>query len=56
MSKRSHARTYVRDLAAGGRYSFTSYEARQALGASVAAVKLALLRLIREGELASPAR
>ena len=51
-----HARDYVRDLAAAGRYSFNSSEARQVLGTSVAAVKLALLRLIRKGELASPAR
>jgi predicted transcriptional regulator of viral defense system len=53
---RDYARGYVRDLAALGRYSFSSAEARQVLGGSAAAVKLALLRLMRERELASPAR
>jgi len=53
---RLHARDYVRDLAASGRYGFASSEAQRALGVSVDAVKLALHRLIREGELAAPAR
>jgi predicted transcriptional regulator of viral defense system len=51
-----HASDYVRGLAAKGVYSFTSKDARAALGASPAAVKLALLRLNREGIVASPAR
>lgn len=55
-SKRVHARGYIRDLAAAGRYSFTSSDAQAALGVSAAATKLALHRLIRDGELASPAR
>ena len=54
--ERSRASDYIRNLAAGGRYSFTSVEARKALGVSAAAAKLALHRLIREGEVASPAR
>jgi predicted transcriptional regulator of viral defense system len=54
--ERSRASDYIRNLAAGGRYSFTSEEARKALGVSPAAAKLALHRLIREGEVASPAR
>lgn len=53
---RQSARSYIRDLAASGRYSFTSTEARTALSVSVDAVRLALHRLIREGEIASPAR
>jgi predicted transcriptional regulator of viral defense system len=55
-SSRPHARTYIRDLAASGHYSFTSNEARTALNVSAAAAKLALHRLSREGEIASPAR
>ena len=54
--ERSRASDYIRNLAAAGRYSFTSEEARKALGVSAAAAKLALHRLIREGEVASPAR
>lgn len=50
------AHTYIRNLAASGRHSFTSSEAHSALGTSTAAVKLALHRLIRQGELASPGR
>lgn len=53
---RANARSYIRDLAASGRYSFTSTEARTALSVSVDAVRLALHRLIREEEIASPAR
>jgi predicted transcriptional regulator of viral defense system len=51
-----HARSYIRDLAASGRYSFTSPEARAVLGVSADAAKVSLHRLIREGEIASPAR
>src|SRR5687767_6455670 len=50
------ARSYIRDLAASGHYSFTSDEARAALRVSADATKLALHRLIRDGEVASPAR
>ena len=53
---RPHASDYIRDLAASGRYSFTSAEARKALGVSAAAAKLALYRLLRAGQVASPAR
>lgn len=55
-SRNLNARTYTRKLAATGHYSFTSAEAQHALGVSAAATKLALYRLMREGELASPAR
>ncbi|MBU6296960.1 MAG: type IV toxin-antitoxin system AbiEi family antitoxin [Alphaproteobacteria bacterium] len=51
-----HARDYAADLAASGRYSFSSQEARRALGVSADAAKLALNRLIKQGVLASPAR
>jgi predicted transcriptional regulator of viral defense system len=53
---RPHARDYVTDLAGKGRYSFSSAEARQALGVSPAAVKLALSRLAKQRLIASPAR
>lgn len=55
-SGRLHARSYILNLAAVGRYSFTSSEAQSVLGVSAAAVKLALNRLTHEGGLASPAR
>jgi predicted transcriptional regulator of viral defense system len=55
-SHRPRARDYVAALAAAGRYGFTSGEAREALGASADAVKLALNRLIRHQMIASPAR
>jgi predicted transcriptional regulator of viral defense system len=51
-----HVRDYVSDLAARGRYSFTSEEAREALGVSADAAKLALNRLSKQGAVASPAR
>lgn len=51
-----HARRYIRDLVASGRYSFTSSDARAALGVSANATRVSLHRLIREGEIASPAR
>jgi len=54
--ERPTTRSYIRDLAASGRYTFTSSEARTALSVSADAVRLALHRLIQEGEIASPAR
>lgn len=53
---RLRARDYISGLAASGRYSFASGDARKALGVSADAAKLALNRLIREKEIASPAR
>lgn len=50
------AKDYVDQLASRGRYHFTSREARQALGVSADAAKLALNRLSRQGLIASPAR
>lgn len=50
------AKDYVEALAARGRYHFTSSEAREAMGTSAAATKLALNRLRRQGLLAMPAR
>jgi predicted transcriptional regulator of viral defense system len=49
-------RDYIRGLAASGRYSFSSDEARVALGTSAAAAKLALHRVAQDGDVASPAR
>ena len=46
----------VGDLAARGRYHFTSSEVRSALGVSEAAARQALSRLAAKGEIASPAR
>jgi predicted transcriptional regulator of viral defense system len=54
--KRLSARDYVRGLASRGRYHFTSREAQEALSVSPAATKLALNRLSRQGQIASPAR
>lgn len=51
-----HMRDYVSGLAARGRYSFTSEEARAALGVSADAAKLALNRLAKHEAVASPAR
>src|SRR5882724_4388599 len=51
-----HAREYITNLAASGRYHFVSGEARSALGTSAAAVKLALNRLAKQKIIASPAR
>lgn len=48
------ARQYLDRLAAGGRYHFSSAEARSALGPTAA--KFALQRLARQGAIASPAR
>lgn len=50
------ARDYLASLAAAGRYDFTSREAQTALGVSAAAAKLALNRLAKQGQIASPAR
>ena len=52
----SKARDYVGGLAARGRYHFTAAEMRQSLGVSPAAAKQALLRLAKQGQVASPAR
>lgn len=51
-----NAKDYLTHLAAGGRYHFTSPEARQALGVSASAAKLALNRLAKQKLVASPAR
>lgn len=50
------ARQYVENLTAAGRYHFRSNEAQAALGISVAAAKVALNRLAKQGSIASPAR
>lgn len=50
------ARQYIEDLAASGRYSFTSREAQPSLRVSADASKLALNRLSKQGLIASPAR
>lgn len=52
----SNARTFIADLAAQGRYHFAIADARASLGVSQAAAKLALLRLGKQGLIASPAR
>ena len=51
-----HARDVIADLAARGRYCFTSYELRSALGCTPTAARQALARLAAKGEVASPAR
>lgn len=50
------ARDYLTSLAANGRYCFTMSDARRALGGSVVAVRAALRRLTRRGEIACPYR
>lgn len=50
------ARTLIARLAAEGRYHFTTDEARASLGVSAAATRLALNRLAKQGQIASPAR
>lgn len=57
-SRRSHptARQYVESLASRGRYSFTSSDAKAALGVSANAAVLALNRLAKQGQIASPVR
>jgi len=54
--QRQHARDYIANLAATGRYHFVSSDAREALGVSADAAKLALNRLARQKIIASPAR
>ncbi len=51
-----HAATFITDLAARGRYHFTTEEAREALGVSLPAVRAALRRLKQRGEIADPHR
>lgn len=53
---RSPAKEYLAQLMREGRYFFTSQEAGEAMGVSRDAVKLALNRLRRKGEIASPVR
>ena len=50
------AHDYITNLAATGRYCFTSRDAREALDVSADATKLALGRLARKKRIASPAR
>src|SRR6202021_1418887 len=47
---------YLAQLTQGGRYFFTSQDASRKTGASRDAVKLALNRLRRKGQIASPGR
>jgi len=49
-------RQFVSNLAAGGRYFFSSREAQSTLGVSPDAAKLALNRMAKHGGIASPAR
>lgn len=51
-----NARDYISHLAASGHYHFSSAEAQSALGVSADAAKLALNRLAKQGQIASPAR
>jgi predicted transcriptional regulator of viral defense system len=53
---RLNARNFIANLAATGRYHFSSHDAQDALSVSQDASKLALNRLIKQGLLASPAR
>jgi predicted transcriptional regulator of viral defense system len=53
---RLSARDYITRMAASGHYHFTSAEAQSALGVSADAAKLALNRLAKQGQIASPAR
>jgi predicted transcriptional regulator of viral defense system len=55
-NKGSYLRDYLAELMQGGRYFFTSQDASQKLGVSRDAAKLALNRLRRKGEIASPGR
>jgi predicted transcriptional regulator of viral defense system len=50
------AAAYLTDLAASGRYHFTTAEAARALGVSLVATRAALRRLAAKGSIASPAR
>lgn len=51
-----HLKEYLTQLTQGGRYFFTSQDASRKTGASRDAVKLALNRLRRRGQIASPGR
>lgn len=55
-ARRLNAREYIARLAASGRYNFASGDAQSALSVSAAAAKLALNRLAKQGEVASPVR
>ena len=55
-SERITAKNFITQLASKGHYSFTSEEARVALKVSPDACKLALNRLAKQGQIASPAR
>ena len=50
------ARQFLEQLAASGRYHFSSIEAQAALAVSPVAARAALNRLARQGAIASPAR
>lgn len=50
------AAAYITDLAASGRYHFTTADAARTLGVSLVAVRAALRRLAAKGAIASPAR
>jgi predicted transcriptional regulator of viral defense system len=50
------AREFIDDLAARGRYHFSTEEAQRALGGSLPAVRASLRRLKRRGEIADPYR
>lgn len=54
--ERISARDFVARLALRGRHSFTTNEAREAMKVSPDACKLALNRLAKRGEIASPSR
>ncbi len=56
VSAAPRTRNVIADLAAHGRYHFTSSELRSALGVSEQAARQALSRCAAKGEIASPAR
>jgi predicted transcriptional regulator of viral defense system len=51
-----HAADFVSEIAASGRYTFTTDQAARSLGASTVAVRAALRRLKAKGEIADPHR
>ncbi len=55
-SRRVHTKDYIRNLLASGSHHFTSSDAREALGVSPDAAKLALNRLARQNMIAQPSR
>ncbi len=55
-SPQAHARDFIEALAARGQHHFTTGAAREALGVSEDAVKLALNRLRKQGLIARPSR